>query len=287
MFHQVFVVPKDRNYLRILWWPEGDLTKQPEVYHMNVHLFGATSSPSCAQFSLLQSAEDQQDDFDKDVRSLTVNNFYMDDCLFTAPTVQQAIYLRTQVSSLLKNRGFRLTKFLSNNKDLLQSIPEEDSAKSKTTENDCILSSCRRILGVLWDNEEDSFKFHVKLKDGPFTRRGLLSALSSVFDPLGFLAPLILAAKLLLQDLCRRKYDWDDRLSEEDVKVWKRWSEGLRNLSAVSVPRCLIRSDIGEFDTLFQTQLHHFADASSVAYSTVSYLRVIASNGTIFCNFFG
>ena len=286
MFHQVFVDPKDRNYLRFLWWPEGDLTKQPEVYHMNVHLFGATSSPSCAQFSLLQSAEDQQDEFDKDVRSLIVNNFYMDDCLFTAPTVQQAIYLRTQVSSLLKNRGFRLTKFLSNNKDLLQSIPEEDRAKSKTTENDGILSSsCRRILGVLWDNEEDSFKFHVKLKDGPFTRRGLLYALSSVFDPLGFLAPLILAAKLLLQDLCRRKYDWDDRLSEEDVKVWKRWSEGLRNLSAVSVPRCLIRSDMGEFDTLFQTQLHHFADASSVAYSTVSYLRVIASNGTIFCNF--
>ena len=138
---------------------------------------------------------------------------------------------------------------------------------------------------MLWDNKEDCFKFHVKLKDGPFTRRGLLSALSSVFDPLGFLAPLILVAKLLLQDLCRRKYDWDDRLSEEDVKVWKRWSEGLRNLSAVSVPRCLIRSDMGEFDTLFQTQLHHFADASSVAYSTVSYLRVIASNGTIFCNF--
>ena len=186
----------------------------------------------------------QQDDFDKDVRSLIVNNFYMDDCLFTAPTVQQAIYLRKQVSSLLKNRGFRLTKFLSNNEDLLQSIPEEDRAKSKTTENDGILSSCRRILGVLWDNEEDCFKFHVKLKDGPFTRRGLLSALSSVFDPFGFLAPLILAAKLLLKDFCRRKYDWDDRLSEEDVKVWRRWSD-----------------------------------------STVSYLRVIASNGTIFCNF--
>ena len=69
----------------------------------------------------------------------------MDDCLFTAPTVQQEIYLRKQVSSLLKNVGFRLTKFLSNNEDLLQSIPEEDRAKSKTTENDGILSSCRRI----------------------------------------------------------------------------------------------------------------------------------------------
>ena len=63
----------------------------------------------------------------------------MDDCLFTAPTVQQ------EISSLLKNVGFRLTKFLSNNEDLLQSIPEKDRAKSKTTENDGILSSCRRI----------------------------------------------------------------------------------------------------------------------------------------------
>ena len=42
---------------------------------------------------------------------------------------------------------------------------------------------------------------------------------------------------------------------------------------------------MGEFDTFFQTQLHHFADASSVAYSTFSYLRVITSNAAIFCNF--
>ena len=222
---------------------------------MNVHLFGATSSPSCAQFSLLQSAEDQQDDFDKDVRSLIVNNCYMDDCLFTPPTVQQAIYLRTQVSSLLKNRGFRLTKFLSNNKDLLQSIPEEDRAKSKTTENDGILSSCRQILGVLWDNEEDSFKFHVKLKDGPFTRRGLLSALSSVFDPLGFLAPLILTAKLLLQDLCRRKYDWDDRLSEEDVKSLEAVVGGLKELVSGVRPALL--------DTVRYGRIRYFVSNST------------------------
>ena len=66
----------------------------------------------------------------------------MDGCLFTAPTVQKAIYLRKQVSTLLKKRGFRLTKFLLNNEDLFQSISEEDRPKSKTTENEGILLLC-------------------------------------------------------------------------------------------------------------------------------------------------
>ena len=64
MFHQVLLHPKDRRYLQFLWWPQGDLTLEPLIYHINVHLFGAASSPSCAQFSLLESAKDQSDQFD-------------------------------------------------------------------------------------------------------------------------------------------------------------------------------------------------------------------------------
>ena len=101
MFHQVLVDPEDRRYLRFLWWPEGDLTEESRGYQMNVHLFGAGSSPSCAQFSLLQSAEEQKDDFNEEVRLLIERNFYMDDCLFAAPTVDEAARLIEQVSTLL------------------------------------------------------------------------------------------------------------------------------------------------------------------------------------------
>ena len=112
MFHQVFVDPKDRQYLRFLWWPGGDLTSEPVTHQMNVHLFGATSSPACAQFSLLQSAEDQKNELDDEVRQLIRRNFYMDDCLFSAPTIGEVVRLAHEVSELLRKRGFQLTKWI-------------------------------------------------------------------------------------------------------------------------------------------------------------------------------
>ena len=112
MFHQVFVDPKDRQYQRFLWWPGGDLTSEPVTHQMNVHLFGATSSPACAQFSLLQSAEDQKNEFDDEVRQLIRRNFYMDDCLFSAPMIGEVVRLAHEVSELLRERGFQLTKWI-------------------------------------------------------------------------------------------------------------------------------------------------------------------------------
>ena len=63
MFYQVRVTPRDCNYLRFLWWPKGDLDKEPEEYQMLVHLFGRASSPSCANYALKKRAEDNKEDF--------------------------------------------------------------------------------------------------------------------------------------------------------------------------------------------------------------------------------
>ena len=64
MFHQVRVAPEDCHVLRFLWWPNDDLSGEPVDFQMLVHLFGATSSPSCASFSLKKTASDNQGDFD-------------------------------------------------------------------------------------------------------------------------------------------------------------------------------------------------------------------------------
>ena len=63
MFHQVRVNPEDRSALRFLWWPDGNLDLEPEEFMMTVHLFGAVSSPSCANFALRKTATDNQEDF--------------------------------------------------------------------------------------------------------------------------------------------------------------------------------------------------------------------------------
>ena len=80
-----------------------------------------------------------------------------------------------------------------------------------------------RALGLQWNVVSDQFGFKIVVKEKPFTRRGILSTVCSIYDPLGFAAPFIFQTKLFLQDLCGKKLDWDDVIPEEDQKQWKTW----------------------------------------------------------------
>ncbi|XP_073243765.1 uncharacterized protein [Porites lutea] len=93
MFYQVRVQPDDCKYLRFLWWPHGDLGKEPEEYRMLVHLFGGASSPSCANYALKRTAEDNKEDFDAVTIATVKRNFYVDDCLKSVPTNPKAVKL--------------------------------------------------------------------------------------------------------------------------------------------------------------------------------------------------
>ena len=282
MFHQCRVSPKDRKYLRFLWWPQGNVILQPITYHMKVHIFGATSSPSCAQFCLLQSVNDQPEICEK-VKALVQNNFYMDDCLFSAPTVREAVFLAQQVTAAMKNGGFNLTKWVSNNSEVLAALPTDklsNSVLSFSGSNEV----CERVLGLEWDVCNDHFKFQVCPKNKPPTRRGMLSILSSVFDPLGYAAPVILVAKLLFQELCRLKCNWDEAMADNILYLWQSWLSDLNYLPEVRIPRCLNVSDTS-YSQAVCCELHHFADASSKGYGTVSFLRVVNADGLAFCNF--
>lgn len=81
MFHQVHVSKGHVDYLRFLWWPNGDASHPPVEHRMLVHLFGAVSSPSCANFALRQTAKDHKSIFHPSIISTVNNNFYVDDCL--------------------------------------------------------------------------------------------------------------------------------------------------------------------------------------------------------------
>jgi len=79
MFHQVKVAEEDRDFLRFLWWPNGDVTKDLVEHRMTVHLFGAVSSPSCASYALRKSADDHQSEFAANVCQAVKENFYVDE----------------------------------------------------------------------------------------------------------------------------------------------------------------------------------------------------------------
>ena len=113
---------------------------------------------------------------------------------------------------------------MTNLRKVVESIPKAERATVvKNLDFGLKLPIIERALGVQWNVASDTFSFSITVKNRPATRRGLLSVISSVYDPLGFVAPFVLSAKVLLQDLCKRKLDWDDPIPDEDLKSWQTW----------------------------------------------------------------
>lgn len=277
MFHQVKVAEQDRDFLRFLWWPQGDMSRELQDYRMTVHLFGAVSSPSCASYALRRTADDNKSDFSAETVQAVKQNFYVDDCLISLGSEKEAIQMIKDLSALCKRGGFILEKWISNSRAVLQTIAEEQRAKDlKELNLDRDNLPMERALGLLWCVESDSFKFKMEVKQQSLTRRGMLSTASSVYDPLGMLAPVTLSAKIMQQELCRRSCGWDDVMPPDIENQWKRWLADLELLASFRVDRCIKPQDFG---APIHRQLHHFADASKDGYGTVTYIRLQNSKG--------
>lgn len=136
--------------------------------------------------------------------------------------------------------------------------------KNLDMDNDDLLVEC--VLGMQWCVQSDLLKFKIVLKDRSLTR-GVLSIISSIYDPLGFLAPVLLVAKGILQDLSRRHVDWLDLFPHNAAQKWKNWLEGLHQLELFGVNRCLKPQNFGEATS---SQLHRFSDASDNGCGSVS-----------------
>ena len=280
MFNQVRVTPEDCDALRFLWWPNGDLDKEPEEFKMVVHLFGATSSPSCSTYALKRTAKDNVTSYSSEAIATVERNFYVDDLLKSVENPSQAITLVAELCALLRVGGFRLTKWTSNNKEVLESIPNAEKAPSVVDlafDDDL---PTERALGVKWDVQRDQFVFNVSRKDKPVTRRGILSVVAALYDPLGFVVPITLHAKLLLQRLCRDGVDWDDTLATEDGAKWQQWLEDLQCLLQLRIPRCFKPQNF----VLNGSELHFFCDASEYGYGACAYLRLSGLSGEVAVN---
>lgn len=135
-----------------------------------------------------------------------------------------------------------------------------------------------RALGLLWCAETDSFKFKMEVQEMSCTRYGMLLVSSSVYNPLRFLAPVVLPAKIMLQELCRRNFGWDETVPHKILHDWTRWFKELNALSKFKVESCVKPISC---ESYIHAQVHHFSDASEQGYGTVTYLRIQNSNGDI------
>ena len=119
---------------------------------------------------------------------------------------------------MAKAGGFRLTKFHSNSRQFLATIPDDEKSKC-LKELDLSINTIpeERALGMNWCPEKDKFKFKVKLREKTMTRRGILSIISSIYDLLGMVSPYLLDGKKILQQICTEK-GWDDPLYADQIK---------------------------------------------------------------------
>ena len=283
MFHSFHVTPSCRDFLRFLWFENNDLDDAITEFRMNVHLFGAVSSPTIANYSLHKTAETGRAEFGDKAADFLRRNFYVDDGLTSVPTTSEAVELIENSQALCASAKLRLHKFASNRKDVLVALPKDDRAKDlKDLDLRHDALPIQRSLGTYWCIESDTLGFHIELKDKPLSRRGILSTISSVYDPLGIVSPVILTGKQILQDLCRQKMDWDDPVSDEITTRWERWRITLPLLEKVKLNRCIKPPGFG---TPLQTEVHSFSDASESGIGQVSYLRVVNANGDVHVSF--
>ena len=210
----------------------------------------------------------------------TVNrNFYVDDCVKSVATTEEAVRLVEDLPALLRRGGFRLTKWISNRREVLASVAEKDFAPSvKSLDLELEDLPINRALGMQWNTEDDTFGFRTIPDVKANTRREILSVMSSLYDPLGLAAPVILPAKQILQKLCKQNLGWDDPVQEDDLMRWQDCAKSIITPVNTTVPRCVKPR---EFYELSSIQLHHFSDASKEGYGAVSYLRLTDALGNV------
>ena len=282
MFHQFHVVREHRDYLRFLWWEDGDISKTLRDYRMRVHIFGAVSSPGCANFGLQQVGRDHED-VDHEAAQFLQHDFYVDDGLHASDDVDTAANILKKAREICEQAKLHLHKIVSNSPELLQQFPESERSSSTTQQIGKAdeTTTIERILGLQWETSDDAFTFSPEIRPKPETRRGILSTVASVYDPLGLISPLILQGKLILQQACGEKLDWDVSLTEDLKRKWSRWMRELTQLQEIRIPRSFYHHGFG---ALKVAELHHFSDASEIGYGQCSYLRVQDDEDRVNCS---
>ncbi|XP_071963458.1 uncharacterized protein [Antedon mediterranea] len=281
MFHQFFVSEPDRNFLRFLWWKDG--SEEIVEHRMTVHLFGAVSSPAVANFGLRKAADDGESQYGKPVADFIRNDFYVDDGLKSLPSEADAIQLIDSSTKMCAKAGLTLHKWVTNNRQVLNSIPTDLRATDWKEISLHDQLHIERALGVVWCVETDTFEFRMEFKDNPVTRRGILSTLSAVYDPFGFLAPVLIVGKLILRELCMSQLDWDDPLPDEMYHKWAKWrNDIISGIENIKVKRCFKPVDFG---SVSKAEMHFFSDASEFAYAQSSYIRLINTLGQVSVSF--
>ncbi|XP_055590912.1 uncharacterized protein LOC129742994 [Uranotaenia lowii] len=271
MYRQILVHPKDTALQRIYWrfHPEEPIS----TYELQTVTYGLTPSSFLATRTLHQLALDEGENYPLGSTALK-NDFYMDDYIGGAQTLEDAIETRCQLDNLMAKGGFQLRKYTSNNLKVLEGLEEERIGTKSTLHFDP--EEAVKTLGIGWEPGSDQLRFDCTLAitTGSPTKRSILSAISKHFDPLGLTGPVVIRAKMMLQELWQEPCGWDDQVPDKIRTKWDHYCAELPKIFNFKVDRYV-------FLPQAFIQLHTFSDASELAYGACTYARSIDPTGRI------
>ncbi|XP_037617247.1 uncharacterized protein LOC119483203 [Sebastes umbrosus] len=277
MFHCFLVREDHRNFLRFLWHKDNDINEEVIEYRMKVHVFGNSPSPAVAVYGLRRAIREGAQEHGADTVKFVERHFYVDDGLISLPSEADAIDLLQRTQASLAESNLRLHKFVSNCQAVMEAFPPEDCAPViKDLDLNGENAPTQRSLGLLWEISSDTFTYSASTMNKPFTRRGVLSMVNSVFDPLGLLAPVTIQGRALLRELTSEQSDWDSPLPEDKSSRWEAWRDSLQDLKQLHVQRTYTTTSLTK---AVHTELCVFSDASTKAIGAVAYLKVVQEDG--------
>ncbi|UYV61856.1 hypothetical protein LAZ67_1006861 [Cordylochernes scorpioides] len=216
---------------------ENFMEKKPSEPLLDYRLLTVTYGLSCAPYlgmrTLHQLARDKVSTFPV-ASKIVQTDFYVDDLLSGADTIEEATCHIREVNNLLSSAEFSLRKWRSNVLEVLSGFSEqvEDRHNLRDFESD----SCVKILGICWNPSMDIFQILVNdIPEQTNSKRHLLSHISRIFDPIGWLSPVIIRLKILLQSLWKQKLNWDDPLPDTLCFQWKKIEKGIIQVAYAAV----------------------------------------------------
>ena len=280
MFSQVVVAENDRQSQRFLW--RGERRAGPfDVYESPRLMFGATSSPSTAEYCYQQTADLFSVDL-PDVKRAIKEDTYVDDILSGTDDISTAVQLVHGLVDVLRRGGFELAPFSSNSPAVIKAISAAgyELSRQEVRLDSSEFSTPQRALGILWKTTSDDLAFQMKPPSETPTKRTVLSQAMTVFDPIGFLCGWLLRPKILMQRLWQRGLDWDDEIPSDLVHLWDSWVEECTSLADLTIPRYVFSHGAG-VDPSTEVDLHTFCDASEDGFAAVSYYRWTDTSGNV------
>ena len=237
--------------------------------------FGVKPSPFLAT-RVIQHLAERHASSHPEASTAILRDFYVDDYLSGASTVEEAQHLREQLCQLLNLAGMKFRKCRSSSNEFRKTIP------SDLIETEDLLpasDNAPKALGMHWDVSQDHLHVSTPTPETTtrITKRLIASVSAKVFDVLGLFSPATIQSKVLLQRLWRHQTAWDEEAPVDLQQLWKNWIGELPTITSHPVPR---RHTLNSSPVIFKS-LHGFADASNMAYGAVVYLRQVHEDTSV------